>query len=86
MSAPEQPPATQEHQRPRRSRREQGRTVALVVLAVLIAVFAVLNLEEVSVNWIVGSGRVPLIVVIVVSLIVGILITYVAERRAGRRR
>lgn len=60
--------------------------MALVVLAVLIAVFAVLNLEEVSVNWIVGSGRVPLIVVIVVSLIVGILITYVAERRAGRRR
>jgi uncharacterized integral membrane protein len=49
-------------------------------------VFAVPPTKSVSVNWIVGSGHAPLIVVIVVSLVVGILITYVAERRSGRRR
>jgi lipopolysaccharide assembly protein A len=59
---------------------------ALVVLAALIAVFAVLNFEEVKVNWIVGSGKAPLIIVILVSLLVGGLITYVAERRTGRRK
>lgn len=69
-----------------RSRRERSRTIVLLALAVLITVFAVLNLGDVSVDWIVGSGRAPLIVVIMISLGVGILITYVAERRSGRRR
>jgi uncharacterized integral membrane protein len=86
MSQTEHGPAPTEEHRPRRGRRDQARTIALLVLAVLITVFAVLNVESVSVNWIVGSGRAPLIVVIVVSLVVGILITYVAERRSGRRR
>jgi uncharacterized integral membrane protein len=86
MSQTEHGPTPAEEHRPRRARRDQARTIALLVLAVLITVFAVLNLESVSVNWIVGSGRAPLIVVIVISLVVGILITYVAERRAGRRR
>jgi uncharacterized integral membrane protein len=70
----------------RRSRREIARTVALVVLAVLITLFAVLNVKEVEVDWIFGSGRAPLIVVIVVSLLVGILITHFAELRLRRRR
>jgi len=86
MSQTEQGPASTEQHQPRRGRRDQARTIALLVLAILITVFAVLNLESVSVNWIVGSGRAPLIVVIVISLVVGILITYVAERRSGRRR
>jgi uncharacterized integral membrane protein len=69
----------------RRSKRAQARTGAWVVLAVLITLFAVFNLDEVKVNWVVGSGRAPLIIVIVVSLLVGIVLTHFAERR-GRRR
>jgi len=46
----------------------------------------VLNGKQVKVNWIVGSGKAPLIIVIVVSLLVGIVLTYIAERRSGRRR
>ena len=63
-------------------RREQARTGALVVLAILITLFAVFNLDEVKVNWIFGSGRAPLIIVIVISLLVGIVLTHFAERRA----
>ncbi len=70
----------------RRSRQEVARTAALVVLAVLITLFAVLNVKEVQVNWIFGSSRAPLIVVIVVSLLVGILLTHFAELRSKRRR
>lgn len=70
----------------RRSRRELARTTAIAVLAVLITLFAVLNVKEVEVDWIFGSNKVPLIVVIVVSLLVGILITHFAELRGRRRR
>jgi uncharacterized integral membrane protein len=87
MSASQEPqqPATEEHA-PRRNKRDRARTAAIVVLAVVITVFAVVNFGEVKVDWVFGSGKAPLIVVIVISLVVGILITYVAERRVGRRR
>jgi uncharacterized integral membrane protein len=70
----------------RRGSREQARTAASVVLAVLITLFAVFNLDEVKVHWIFGSGRAPLIIVIVISLLVGIVLTYVVERRPRKRR
>ena len=67
--------------------REQTRSVTLAILAVLITLFAVFNLKQVKVDWIVGSARAPLIVVIVISLLVGIVLAYFAERRSsGRRR
>ena len=61
----------------RRSRREMARTAALVILAILITLFAVFNLKEVKVNWVFGSGKAPLIIVIVVSLLVGIVLAIV---------
>jgi uncharacterized integral membrane protein len=69
-----------------RSNREKARTSALVILAVLLTLFAVFNLKEVKVSWIVGSGKVPLIVVIVLSALIGIVLTHFAERRASKRR
>jgi uncharacterized integral membrane protein len=75
-------------QRSAKKRRPQTspRHVLLVVLAVLITLFAVFNLKEVRVDWIVGSGRAPLIIVIVISLLVGIVLAYFTERRTRRRR
>ena len=52
----------------------------------MITLFAVLNLGSVKVNWIFGTGKAPLIIVIVVSLLVGIVLTYLVERRASKRR
>jgi uncharacterized integral membrane protein len=86
MSAPAQTPGHHELREDSRSRREQVRTGALVVLAILITLFAVFNLKSVKVDWIFGSGHAPLIVVIVISLLVGIVLTYVAERRTSKRR
>jgi uncharacterized integral membrane protein len=68
-----------------RRRRETTRTVAIVVLAILITLFAVLNVNQVKVNWIFGSGKAPLIIVIVISLLVGIVLTYFVDRRSGKR-
>jgi uncharacterized integral membrane protein len=72
--------------RERRSSGEMARTGAMVVLAVLITLFAVTNLDEVKVHWIFGSSRAPLIIVIVISLLVGIVLTYFAERLVRKRR
>jgi uncharacterized integral membrane protein len=74
-----------EAQPKRRSRGELARTGTLVVLAILATLFAVLNLREVKVDWIVGSGRAPLIIVIVISLMAGIVLSYLVERLARRR-
>jgi uncharacterized integral membrane protein len=80
MSEPPQTPVRQ------RSRRELARTAGLVVLAVLMTLFAVLNVKDVEVNWIFGKTETPLIIVIVVSLLVGILLTHFAELRYRRKR
>jgi uncharacterized integral membrane protein len=82
MSASTQTPAS----KPKRSNREVARTSGLVVLAVLMTLFAVFNLEKVKVSWIFGSGQVPLIVVIVLSVLVGVVFTHFAERRSAKRR
>jgi uncharacterized integral membrane protein len=83
---PPQKPPPPERPGEKRSRREQARIAAMVVLGILITLFAVLNGKQVKVNWIAGSGKAPLIIVIVISLLVGIVLTYFAERRSGRRR
>jgi uncharacterized integral membrane protein len=90
-AAPEKPDSTEpttasdQPKKERASRRDQGRTIAWVLLAVIITVFAVLNTREVTVDWIVGSGHAPLIIVIAISLLVGILLTYLADRRSRKR-
>lgn len=77
---------TQTRTRERPSRREMIRTGGLVLLAILMTLFAVLNVGKVEVHWIFGSGQVPLIIVIVISLLVGVIFTHFAERRYSRRR
>ncbi len=70
----------------RRGRAELLRSGGLIALAVVVTLFAVLNLESVKVDWVIGSGHAPLIVVIVISLLVGIVLAYMAERLNRRRR
>ncbi len=70
----------------KRSQREVARTAALVILAILLTLFAVFNLKEVKVSYVFGSGKAPLIVVIVVSVLFGIVLTYLAERRQRKKR
>ena len=72
--------------RERRKTSERVRAVFPLVLAVIAIVFAVVNLKQVKVDWIVRSGHAPLIIVIVVSLLVGVVVTHFAERVGRRRR
>jgi len=74
--------------RPQRRRRlpASGGTIALVALGVVVTLFAVLNVNSVKVNWIIGSGSAPLIVVIAVSILLGAAGTALAERLSARRR
>ncbi len=69
----------------RRTRERATAVVPLIVAAIFIA-FAVANLTQVKVDWLVGSGHAPLIIVIVISLLIGIVFTYFVERVGRRRR
>lgn len=61
--------------RPARANRlEPVRLAAAALLGGLAVLFAVLNLDEVAVNWIFFEGRTPLIVVIVLSVLVGAIL------------
>jgi uncharacterized integral membrane protein len=79
----------QEKDRPaqaqKRSTKELVRTGLAVALAIYFTLFAVLNLDDVQVDWVFGSGRAPLIIVIVISLLIGIVLTYFVERRSKRK-
>ena len=56
-------------------------------LVVLLILFAVLNLDEVRVNWIVVTTQTPLIVVVAASFLIGLLTGLLLLRsRAGRGR
>jgi uncharacterized integral membrane protein len=82
-TSPEQTP---KRGRGRRGRSEIARTAGMIAIAVLFTLFAVLNLGNVKVDWIIGSGHAPLIIVIVISVLVGIVLAYLAERVNRRRR
>jgi len=89
MSTPAQAPQTPgkgQSQADKRSTRETARTGGLIVLAVLITLFAVFNLKEVKVSYVFGTGKAPLIIVIVISLLVGIVLAYFADRRPKKTR
>ena len=61
----------------------ETRQVAALVLAALGIAFAVLNLDEVKVNWILGNWRTPLIIVIALSMLVGAALGFLVSRRRG---
>ena len=65
------PPAT--GGRPERSSRDKARLVAVAIIGGVLAAFALVNLNTVKVDWIVGSAHSPLILVIVISFLLGAL-------------
>jgi uncharacterized integral membrane protein len=61
----------------------EARQIGALALAALGIAFAALNLDEVDVNWILGTWETPLIVVIAVSMVIGGGLGYLAARRRG---
>jgi uncharacterized integral membrane protein len=62
----------------------EKRQVAGLALAGVGIAFAAVNLDEVKVNWLLGTWRTPLIVVITLSMLVGAGLGLLASR--ARRR
>jgi uncharacterized integral membrane protein len=76
-------PANKRRANPRR--RERLRLLGAVIAAVLVTVFAVVNLGQVEVNWLVGTWSTPLIVVIAVSALLGAALDRLLQVRSRRR-
>jgi uncharacterized integral membrane protein len=63
-----------------------GRHVVALVLIGLLVVLAVLNLDDASVDLIVGSVELPLVVLIALAGGIGFLAGWLVFRRRERRR
>ena len=61
----------------------ERRQIAALVLAGVGVAFAVANLDEVKVNWILGTWETPLIVVIALSMVIGAGLGFLVSRRRG---
>jgi uncharacterized integral membrane protein len=61
----------------------ERRQVAALVLAGAGGAFAVANLDEVKVNWVLATWSTPLIVVIALSMLIGAALGYLVSRRRG---
>lgn len=66
------------------ARRERNRRIAALAVGALIVLFAVVNLDDVDVNWVVTTTATPLIVVIGVSFLLGLLGGYLLRGRRAR--
>ncbi len=67
-------------------RRRQQRVIAAVLIGALVALFAVINLNDVKVHWLVATNQTPLIVVIVLAFLLGILADRLLLARAKKKR
>ena len=64
---------------------QNARVIGAASLGAVVTLFAVLNLDDVDVNWIFGTASTPLIVVILLCVALGMAIDRGLVRR-GRRR
>jgi uncharacterized integral membrane protein len=83
VRGPANKPVGPDGHKPARRRREQARTVAAFGLGGLGALFAVLNIDEVDVNWVLGTWSTPLIIVIALSILIGAGLGFLVGRRRG---
>jgi uncharacterized integral membrane protein len=83
VRGPANKPAAAEGGVPERRRRDQARTIGAVALGALAAAFAVLNVDDVDVNWVLGTWSTPLIIVIAISILLGAGLGFLVGRRRG---
>ena len=77
-------PATRPEDKPEKA--GNARVAVAAVVGGIAAVFAVINLDDVEVNWLVGSWQTPLILVIVLSMLLGAGLDRLLVRRARKRK
>jgi uncharacterized integral membrane protein len=72
--------------RTRADRRRQERVIAAGAIGALVVVFALINLNDVKVHWLIATGQTPLIVVIALAFLLGIVADRLLLARAKRKR
>jgi uncharacterized integral membrane protein len=70
----------------RRDTRAQARWIVAAVLAVLVILFAVLNSQDVEVDWIVTTTETPLVVVMALCAVAGLVIGRLLAWQRARHR
>jgi uncharacterized integral membrane protein len=66
-------------------RRERARLISAGILGALITAFALLNLGDVKVHWLVATGHTPLIVVIALAFVLGMIVDRLVIRARRKR-
>jgi uncharacterized integral membrane protein len=66
-------------------RRERARLISAGILGAVVTAFALLNLGDVKVHWLVATGRTPLIVVIAFAFVLGMLVDRLMVRARRKR-
>ena len=86
-------PTLQRSQAPDRAASRPGRNITpkqatSAALVVLVVLFALLNLQDVTMHWIVGTTHTPLIIVVAFSGLIGAGVGFLLGHRArtGPRR
>jgi len=72
--------------RPPAKRRDNARLIAAALIGGVVAVFALLNLNDVKVHWLIASGQTPLIIVILIAFGLGMAADRLFVIRARRKR
>jgi uncharacterized integral membrane protein len=71
---------------PRGLSKERARLYAGGVIGALLTAFALLNLDDVRVHWLIGTWHTPLFVVIVITFFCGLAVDRLIVRAQQRRR
>ena len=66
--------------------KENRRLLAGLIIGAVVAAFAVVNRDDVEVDWLVTTSQTPLIVVIVLAFALGALAGWLASAIGHRRR
>jgi uncharacterized integral membrane protein len=87
---PTRTPAQSGKKKPKRKPGNTARLLAGLILGGIVTAFAVLNLDQVRVNWVLGTWSTPLIIVIAVSFLLGAAagsaLHFEGRRRARKKR
>ena len=85
-STPGTPVPVKKKKRGRALLTDNRKTVLGVVAGALLAAFAVLNLHNTKVDWILGTWKTPLILVIAVAFLLGAAVGIIAGELRRRPR
>jgi uncharacterized integral membrane protein len=66
-------------------RRQRARLISAAVLGAVVTAFALLNLDDVKVHWLVSTAQTPLIVVVALAFVLGMIVDRLVIRARRRR-